>query len=210
MIEKNISPEKVFSATFGFLYLCDKNLCIRRLNNSGCKWFGISNDEIHNMGRAFTEKYFHPDTLNYEFPKIISFYQNENKEKQFISLQKIKNPETNEFNVCLALIKNRIKKNGFLGLTYPVSANTTFQTKITRIFEEQIFKEKNKEIFSLLTVREKQILTQLAQGFNNPQIAEKLYISRCTVEQHRKNINRKLHIKSFRDIINFAQAFNLI
>lgn len=210
MMKKKISLEKVFNATFGFRYLCDKNLYIRRLNNSGCKWFGISNDEINKMGRAFTEKYYHPDTLKYEFPKIISFYQNESKEKQFISLQKIKNPETNKFNVCLALIKHRSKKNGFLGLAYPVSANTTFQAKIIRIFEEQLFREKNIEIFSRLTVREKQILTQLAQGLNNPQIAEDLFISRRTVEQHRKNINRKLHIKSFRDIINFAQAFNLI
>lgn len=207
---KTISLEKGFNTTSGFFYLCDKNLFIRRMNNTGCKWFGISNDEINKMGRAFTEKYFHPDTLNYEFPKIISFYKNDNKEKQFISLQKIKNPETDEYNVCLALIKYRNNKNDFLGFTSPVSTNTTFQTKIKRIFEEQIFKEKNKEIFSRLTVREKQILTQLAQGFNNPQIAENLFISRCTVEQHRKNINRKLRIKSFRDIFNFAQAFNLI
>jgi len=210
MMEKTISLEKGFKTTSGFLYLCDKNLFIQRLNTSGCKWFGISNDEISRMGKAFTEKYFHPDTLNYEFPKIISFYKNDNKEKQYISLQKIKNPETNEFNVCLALIKHRNNKNGYLGLTYPIPANTTFQTKIIRIFEEQIFKEKNIEIFNRLTVREKQILTQLAQGFNNPQIAENLFISRCTVEQHRKNINRKLCIRSFRDIINFAQAYNLV
>jgi DNA-binding CsgD family transcriptional regulator len=210
MMEKIISLEKGFKTTSGLLYLCDKNLFIRRLNKTGCKWFGITNDEINRMGRAFTEKYFHPDTLNYEFPKIISFYQNDNNEKQFISFQKIKNPLTNEFNVCLALIKHRNNKNDFLGLTYPVSANTAFQKKLIRIFEEQIFKEKNKEIFTRLTVREKQILTQLAQGFNNPQIADNLFISRSTVEQHRKNINRKLCIKSFRDIIDFAQAFNLI
>ena len=61
-----------------------------------------------------------------------------------------------------------------------------------------------------LTKRESQILTLLASGLNNPQIAEKLFISRYTVEQHRKNIIRKLHAKLLAHLVLYAQKAGLI
>jgi DNA-binding NarL/FixJ family response regulator len=61
-----------------------------------------------------------------------------------------------------------------------------------------------------LTKRECEILELLASGYNNPQIAEKLFISRLTVEQHRKNIIRKLDAKSFVQLILHAQKLGMI
>lgn len=61
-----------------------------------------------------------------------------------------------------------------------------------------------------LTKRETEIVTLIASGFNNPQIAEKLAISRYTVEQHRKNINRKLETKSVVDLVFYAQKEELV
>ncbi|WP_142786395.1 response regulator transcription factor [Changchengzhania lutea] len=82
--------------------------------------------------------------------------------------------------------------------------------KINRILIEIEFIKKNKQKFSHLTQREKEIVGLLIKGNNNPQIAEHLFISRYTVEQHRKNINRKLEIHSVGQLYPFAYAFNLI
>lgn len=57
------------------------------------------------------------------------------------------------------------------------------------------FKKARLKHFDKLTPREKQILKLLAEGNNNPGIASLLDISRRTVENHRKSINRKLHIR---------------
>jgi DNA-binding CsgD family transcriptional regulator len=64
--------------------------------------------------------------------------------------------------------------------------------------------------FASLTPRELEIVTLLALGYQNNEIGEQLFISKATVEQHRKNLKRKLNIKRFVDLIRFAQAFDLI
>ena len=82
--------------------------------------------------------------------------------------------------------------------------------KFRRLVDEYKFMVKHSERFYQLTDREVEILKLLAQGHNNPKIAKTLFISRRTVEQHRKHINRKLKIKSFADILKYAQAFDLV
>jgi DNA-binding CsgD family transcriptional regulator len=68
----------------------------------------------------------------------------------------------------------------------------------------------NFQIFSDLTRREKEIISLLAQGYDNPTIADKLFISRYTVEQHRKNIRSKTGFKRLAEIIRFAITFDLV
>jgi len=85
----------------------------------------------------------------------------------------------------------------------------SFIMKLKEMVEEETFRKDNKERYSSLTIRELEILKPLAQGHNNPTIAEQLFISRRTVEQHRKNINRKLFIRSHTDITMYQKAFNL-
>jgi len=55
-----------------------------------------------------------------------------------------------------------------------------------------------------LTNREKQILQLLAEGQNNKQIADLLYISHYTVRRHRENIKRKLNLNSLVELIKYA------
>ena len=86
----------------------------------------------------------------------------------------------------------------------------SFVVKFQRFVKEEEFKKDHLSEFSALTDREKQILELVAAGCNNPCISKRLHISRCTVEQHRKNINRKLQIKSVADVFEYALAFNLL
>lgn len=82
--------------------------------------------------------------------------------------------------------------------------------KMIRIQKELQFVMKNMAMYQKLTPREKEILQLLANGNDNPRIATQLFISRYTVEQHRKNINRKLKIKSFVELIKYSYAFDLV
>ncbi|MDN3667265.1 response regulator transcription factor [Algibacter miyuki] len=88
--------------------------------------------------------------------------------------------------------------------------NMQLGRKFFRIKEELQFVKRNTEKYNKLTNREKEIIQLLGEGHNNPQIAEQLFISRSTVEQHRKNINNKLKVKSFSNLMRFIYAFNLI
>lgn len=82
--------------------------------------------------------------------------------------------------------------------------------KLKRVLTEIRYAENNVAKFKQLTGREKEIIGLIASGANNPEISRRLFISRRTVEQHRKNINRKLEVKSLPDIYFFAHAFNLV
>jgi DNA-binding CsgD family transcriptional regulator len=81
--------------------------------------------------------------------------------------------------------------------------------KLIRMQKEFEFINKNLTNFQSLTHREIEVIQLLAHGYNNPEIAAYLFISRYTVEQHRKNINRKLKIKSFSDLMSYVYAFDL-
>ena len=56
----------------------------------------------------------------------------------------------------------------------------------------------------LTTPREREVLSLLAYGHTNAEIAEKLRISERTVETHRTNIMAKLELKSRAELVRFA------
>ena len=58
--------------------------------------------------------------------------------------------------------------------------------------------------------REKEIIVCLVQGMSNKEIANKLFISVNTVVTHRRNIVRKLQIRSLAGLTIYAIANNLI
>ncbi|MBA3037437.1 MAG: response regulator transcription factor [Desulfobacterium sp.] len=55
-----------------------------------------------------------------------------------------------------------------------------------------------------LTTREREVLKFIAEGISNKEIADLLFISVRTVENHRANIMRKLNIKSTANLIKYA------
>ncbi|MBS1758336.1 MAG: response regulator transcription factor [Bacteroidetes bacterium] len=55
-----------------------------------------------------------------------------------------------------------------------------------------------------LTRREKEILTLIAGGLTNTEIAEKLFVSHWTVDSHRKSIMTKLNTKNTAALIKYA------
>jgi two-component system response regulator NreC len=65
------------------------------------------------------------------------------------------------------------------------------------------FTEKSK-LLDLLTKREIEIISYISQGFTNPQIGEKLFISHRTVDSHRTNIMKKLNLHNVAGLIRFA------
>ena len=64
--------------------------------------------------------------------------------------------------------------------------------------------------YETLTDREREVLCLTADGWTSQSIADYLYISPRTVETHRANVQRKLHLASRSDLIRFALEHNLV
>jgi two-component system response regulator NreC len=65
-------------------------------------------------------------------------------------------------------------------------------------------RETTRQMLDGLTEREQEVLTQLAAGASNDQIAAELSISSKTVNRHRENIMRKLNLHSRSDLVKYA------
>jgi two-component system response regulator NreC len=63
---------------------------------------------------------------------------------------------------------------------------------------------------SVLTVREREVLTLIAQGLTNKQIGQQLGISPKTVARHRDNIAEKLELSSRPELTRYAIQVGLI
>lgn len=62
----------------------------------------------------------------------------------------------------------------------------------------------------ILSDRENEIITLIAEGLTNIQIAEQLFLSNHTVNTHRKNIMSKLGVKNTAGIVMYAVKTNLV
>ncbi|MFD1293524.1 DNA-binding response regulator [Lutibacter holmesii] len=68
---------------------------------------------------------------------------------------------------------------------------------------------KNTSKLELLTSREKEVLVTLSSGKITKEIAEELNISVHTVEQHKKNIKKKLNLTTIGELIKFTMSSEL-
>jgi DNA-binding NarL/FixJ family response regulator len=71
-------------------------------------------------------------------------------------------------------------------------------------------KKKKEDAYGCLTNREQQVFRLLVEGVLVKEIAEKLFISPKTVENHRGNIMKKLNIHSTVELIRYAVDVGLV
>ncbi|WP_273834270.1 response regulator [Guptibacillus sedimenti] len=81
-----------------------------------------------------------------------------------------------------------------------------------RLMEEYIgnLKQDEMDTYQLLSDREREVLTLVAKGYSNKEIAEKLVISVKTVETHKGNVMGKLKIKTRPELVSFALKKGLL
>lgn len=71
-------------------------------------------------------------------------------------------------------------------------------------------KERHLEAIHLLTEREREVLELIAAEYTNDEIADKLFISKRTVETHRKNMMSKTNANSIVGLLKYAVRNELI
>jgi two-component system response regulator NreC len=67
-----------------------------------------------------------------------------------------------------------------------------------------------KRVYNGLTSRQREVLTLIAEGLSNQEIADRLQISVRTVERHRENIMKRLNLHSRVELVKYALRKGLI
>jgi two-component system response regulator NreC len=81
-----------------------------------------------------------------------------------------------------------------------------------RLMEEYLgsVKQGGNDTYNLLSDREKEVLTLIAKGYSNKEIAEQLVISVKTVETHKGNLMEKLQMKTRPELVEYAVRKGLL
>ena len=89
-----------------------------------------------------------------------------------------------------------------------------FSPEISKVLAEDYVREITvrgvEDTYDLLTPREKEILHFLVEGKSNKEIAVLLTLSLYTVETHRRNLQSKLNLHSFAELILYAVRKGII
>jgi two-component system response regulator NreC len=91
---------------------------------------------------------------------------------------------------------------------------TFFSPEITKMLVEDYVREIKtrgvEDTYELLTSREREVLQLLVEGKSNKEIAASLSLSPYTVETHRRNLQEKLNLHSFAELVLYAVRKGII
>jgi DNA-binding NarL/FixJ family response regulator len=102
------------------------------------------------------------------------------------------------------------------GIEYVLKGHYFMDTSVSHQVIKKLIGLPEKEVavsgtsYDLLTAREQEIMGLLAEGLSTTQVADKLFISPKTVENHRHSIMKKLDLHSTIDLARYAAKLGLI
>ena len=84
------------------------------------------------------------------------------------------------------------------------------QSMMVSDYLQRVRTGEERDSYSALTEREREILKLVAEGFTNNQIGEQLFISPKTVDTHRTHIMDKLNLHSRAELVKYAMRRGLL
>lgn len=160
-------------------------------------------------------RFFNPEDIPNYVPKVLQMVER-NAGDEFVTLfQQVRATPKDPWRWYLSAIKILLRNKENVPvlaatISLPVDEEHYFTPKIKRLILENNFLRNNQKAFASLSRREKEVLRLMALGKNSQEMAADLFISEATVKTHRKNIRNKLNADSSFDLLQFAQAFNLV
>lgn len=172
--------------------------------------------------------------------ELLSFFNNSkvevlicdlniDQENTFKTLESIKNNNPELYIIIFSAYSDRIfiQKAKEIGISLYISKTTNLTElynqidikktefftnchfpKVKKMFIETEF-QSDFEIYKL-SEQEKKIVTLILAGEKSESIAKKLFISKFTVDTHRKNINKKLNVSGIMELQQKVLKYNLI
>ena len=141
--------------------------------------------------------------ISEEYPevKILIFSMHQNKEYIIKSVENGANGY---------LLKDTSKSELLRAIKVISEGRKYFPPEISEVIIDELLaktsgtQEGNRPIFEKITPKEKQILGMIVQGFNSREMADKLFLSIRTVDNHRANMMKKVKAKNTADLVKMA------
>ncbi|NJN41868.1 MAG: response regulator transcription factor [Flammeovirgaceae bacterium] len=109
------------------------------------------------------------------------------------------------------ILKNTGKQELLNALDRINNNSTYYSTEVLSLMLDKVKQDKKKEeAIQQLTERELEVLLLITEELSSEEIAEKLFISKRTVDSHRKSILSKTKVKTLVGLMKFAFQYGLV
>lgn len=184
------------------------------MNSEGRDNLGYTMQELREMGQDYYINFFPSGQSDILLEGLNSLFVNDSYQSSYSFYQQVKVGTDGEYEwyyTNCKLLKNTECNSGgnLLMISNAVKGMGYLVGKVNKVLEQNTYILKNYKKFAALTKRELEIIKLLVDGKSSTEIAEELFISKHTVNTHRKNIVYKLEVKSFAELLQFALAFDL-
>jgi FixJ family two-component response regulator len=121
-----------------------------------------------------------------------------------------------ELPIVIPMTVQAMKVGAIEFLTKPFRDQDLLDAVNLGLARDRIRREQNEALsalrtrFEVLTVRERRIMIEVAQGRRNKQIAGDMGIAEATVKVHRSNIMRKMRVASLAELFHIADKLKLV
>ncbi|MEJ7559214.1 MAG: helix-turn-helix transcriptional regulator [Pedobacter sp.] len=185
------------------------------MNRYGCDYLRQDRQALLAMGPQFFERFFPPEEMRIIKPELRKFVMENNGEKVHSFFQRIRPDETTKYEwfYTTSRLYPGSGVDGSLKIFHvAVKADmlSYIGRKLNDLVDMDVYVTKHHHLFATLSLREKQIIRLIADGNTSIRIAEQLFLSIHTVNNHRKNILHKLEVTSISQLVKFATAFAII
>lgn len=179
------------------------------LDKAGCELFGKSMEEIQSKGAEFLLECMHPDDIERCVGLLTEFAEKRDEKAVLSYFQRVKiNSDEEGFYLGLTSVRLDLKNGTFVCITNLTNQLPLFTQKVLGVLNENNELKKQAKRFLSLTKREKQVAYYLCRGKQTKEIASDLFLSVRTVEQHKKNIYKKLEVKKLSELLQYIHFTN--
>jgi LuxR family transcriptional regulator len=185
------------------------------MNKKGCEILRHSSEELEGLGPEYFERFFPKEETEKLSVALQQFITNNDHSASYSFFQRVrpnkKVPYQWYFTTSQFYPSAKEEEScKLMHVAIAVDATSQAARMMNYICEQDEFVKKHYDQFRLLSKREKEVIKLIVDGSSSFQISEMLFISMHTVNNHRKNICRKLEVKSLSELIRFAIAFFII
>ena len=205
LLSKNKTPLHQIGESLDCIFcILDDEYRIQYVNSVGIEWldFKKGNSNCNIKINSYLEEQI--ESPEYLIPGVTSDINAQVNH----SMQRVWFPNLKDSKLCLVSKLYCEIIDAQLVTIVPLRDWKYLRMRIADLIEEEMFAVSNSDKYDSLTKREKEIMDLISQGNNSREISDKLFISKHTVEQHRKNINKKLDVNSVAEIIHYNHAFS--
>ena len=114
-----------------------------------------------------------------------------------------------EDNVDGYVPKNAEKTELLLAIKTILKGEKYFSESIKQAYMNSMF-NKEKDVITALTNREKEVLKLIAEEFTTQEIADQLFLSKHTIEGYRKNLISNLEVRNLAGLTKYAIKLGLL